>query len=69
MLIKKGLYGGIPKSGREGADMIAQNTVLIVMKDALKELERLNASPSIIKRMKILLIDTIEKGADSPRRV
>lgn len=43
---------------------LAQSTLLAVLKDALLEVERLNGSAAIIKRLKIVLTDTVE---DAPR--
>lgn len=39
---------------------LAQSTLLAVCKDALIELERLDGSAAIIKRLKIVLSDSVE---------
>lgn len=45
---------------------IAQSTLLAVCKDALIELEKLDGSSSIIKRLKIVLSDTVEDARYIP---
>ncbi|WP_157256882.1 hypothetical protein [Paenibacillus sp. Soil750] len=45
---------------------LAQSTLLAVCKDALIELEKLDGSASIIKRLKIVLSDSVETNRYIP---